>query len=126
MIERIQTMKRYLWAFVELAFVALLAILLVYMLLGQSSGEYVTSVAGNVAKFAGEASTSLIGIGIILAIVYMITQRLGLSREAEAPKVRSMPARIRSDTKSQEPQNEPPRARPLPKAKPAGKTPRQP
>ena len=76
MIERIETAKRYLWAFVELGFVALLAILLVYMLLGQSSGTYVTSVAANVSKFANEASTSLIGIGIILAIVYMITQRL--------------------------------------------------
>jgi hypothetical protein len=76
MIERIETMKRYLWAFVELGFLALLAILLIYMLLGQSSGEYVTSVAGNVSKFASEASTSLIGIGIILAIVYLISQRL--------------------------------------------------
>jgi len=76
MIERIETAKRYLWAFVELGFVALLAILLVYMLLGQSSGTYVTSVAANVSKFANEASTSLIGIGIILAIVYLITQRL--------------------------------------------------
>ena len=76
MIERIETAKRYLWAFVELGFVALLAILLVYMLLGQSSGQYVMSVAGNVSKFASEASTSLIGIGIILAIVYLITQRL--------------------------------------------------
>ena len=76
MMERIDTMKRYLWAFVELGFVALLAILLVYMLLGQSSGTYVTSVAANVSKFASEASTSLIGIGIILAIVYLITQRL--------------------------------------------------
>jgi hypothetical protein len=76
MIDRIQTAKRYLWAFVELGFVALLAILLIYMLLGQNSGEYVSSVADNVAKFANQASTSLIGIGIILAIVYMITQRL--------------------------------------------------
>ena len=76
MIDRIQTAKRYLWAFVELGFVALLAILLIYMLLGQNSGEYVSSVADNVAKFASEASASLIGIGIILAIVYMITQRL--------------------------------------------------
>jgi hypothetical protein len=76
MIERIETVKRYLWAFVELGFVTLLAILLIYMLLGQGSGEYVTSVAGNVSKFANEASTSLIGIGIILAIVYLISQRL--------------------------------------------------
>ena len=76
MMERIDTVKRYLWAFVELGFLALLAILLIYMLLGPSSGEYVTSVAGNVSKFASEASTSLIGIGIILAIVYLITQRM--------------------------------------------------
>jgi hypothetical protein len=76
MIDRIQTAKRFLWAFVELGFVALLAILLIYMLLGQNSGEYVSSVADNVAKFANQASASLIGIGIILAIVYMITQRL--------------------------------------------------
>ena len=33
------------------------------------------SVAANVAKFASEASSSLIGIGIILAIIYVITQR---------------------------------------------------
>lgn len=76
MIERIETVKRYLWAFVELGFVALLAILLIYLLMGQNSGEYVVSVAGNVSKFASEASASLIGIGIILAIVYLITQRI--------------------------------------------------
>jgi hypothetical protein len=75
MIEYIEKAKRYLWAFVELGFLALLAIILIYLLLGQNSGEYVVSVAGNVAKFANEASASLIGIGIILAIVYLITQR---------------------------------------------------
>ena len=74
--ERIETVKRYLWAFVELGFVALLAILLIYMLLGQGSGQYVISVAGTVSKFANEASSSLIGIGIILALVYLISQRL--------------------------------------------------
>lgn len=76
MIESLEKAKRYLWAFVELGFVAVLAIILIYLLLGQSSGEYVVSVAGNVAKFANEASASLIGIGIILAIIYLITQRM--------------------------------------------------
>jgi formate hydrogenlyase subunit 3/multisubunit Na+/H+ antiporter MnhD subunit len=77
MIERIETAKRYLWAFIELGFLALLSIILIYLLLGQNSGEYVVSVADNVAKFANEASTSLIGIGVILAIVYLISQRFG-------------------------------------------------
>ncbi|HZS63972.1 MAG TPA: hypothetical protein VFA53_05685 [Xanthobacteraceae bacterium] len=76
MIERIEKAKRYLWAFVELGFVALLAIILIYLILGQNSGAFVTSVADNVAKFASQASVSLIGIGIILAIIYLITQRM--------------------------------------------------
>jgi hypothetical protein len=76
MIDTLEKAKRYLWAFVELGFVAVLALILIYLLLGQNSGAYVTSVAGNVSKFATEASASLIGIGIILAIVYLITQRL--------------------------------------------------
>lgn len=76
MIEAIEKAKRYLWAFVELGFVALLAIILIYLILGQSSGEFVTSVAGNVTKFANEASTSLIGIGVILAIIYLISRRM--------------------------------------------------
>ena len=90
MIERIETVKHYLWAFVELGFVALLAILLIYMLLGQNSGEYVSSVADNVAKFANGASTSLIGIGIILAIVYLLTQRFG-SRPTPRPTTKKRP-----------------------------------
>jgi hypothetical protein len=121
-----ETAKRYVWAFVELGFIALLAILLIHLLLGEGSGEYVTSVAGNVTKFASEASTSLIGISIILAIVYLISQRLGFSREPDAPKSRSMPARIRPEIKSQPPKNEPPQRARLPrKPKPAGKKPRR-
>ncbi|MEA3025449.1 MAG: hypothetical protein QOF91_734, partial [Alphaproteobacteria bacterium] len=42
-----------------------------------NSGVFVTSVAGNVMKFAGAAPTpSLIGIGVILAIVYLVMQRI--------------------------------------------------
>jgi hypothetical protein len=103
MMERIDTVKRYLWAFVELGFLAVLSILLVYLLLGQSSGEFVTSVAGNVSKFANEASASLIGIGVILAIVYLMNQRFGMSREPDRPKSKSIAARARGDTKVQSP-----------------------
>jgi hypothetical protein len=76
MIEFLEKAKRYLWAFVELGFVALLAIILIYLLLGQNSGEFVVSVADNVKNFAGEASASLIGIGIILALLYLVRQRM--------------------------------------------------
>ena len=77
MLEFLDSTRRYLWAFVELAFLAVLAIILIYLLLGESSGSYVVSVAGNVTKFAGEVPTaSLIGIGVILAIIYLVAQRM--------------------------------------------------
>ena len=73
----IATAKRFLWEFVELGFVAVLAIMLVYLILWQGSGVFVLSVADNVMKFAGAAPTpSLIGIGLLLAIIYLITKRL--------------------------------------------------
>jgi len=76
MIETLEKAKRYLWAFVELGFVALLAIILIYLLLGENSGTFVVSVADNVKNFASEASASLIGIGIILALIYLVMQRM--------------------------------------------------
>jgi hypothetical protein len=76
MIETLEKAKRFLWAFVELGFVALLAIILIYLLLGQNSGEFIVSVADNVKTFGSEASASLIGIGIILALIYLVMQRM--------------------------------------------------
>jgi hypothetical protein len=69
--------KRYLWAFVELGFASVLAIMLIYLILGQSSGMFVLSVADNVTKFTNAVPTpSLIGMGLILALVYLIMHRL--------------------------------------------------
>jgi len=62
--------KRVLWAFVEIAFLVVLAIVLVHLLLGQGAGSYVNSVADNVSKFATAASSGMLGIVIVLAIIY--------------------------------------------------------
>lgn len=70
--------KRALWAFVELAFLAILAIILIHLLLGESAGGYVTSVADNVTKFATAASSGLIGVVIVLAIIYLVLTRPGM------------------------------------------------
>ena len=70
--------KRILWAFVELAFVTILALLLLHLLLGKDSGGFVQSVADNVTAFANGLQTpSLIGLAIILALIYLIRQRMG-------------------------------------------------
>ena len=77
MIAFLDKSKRYLWAFVELAFAAVLALMLIYLLLGQNSGVYVTSVADNVTKFAGAVPTpSLIGLAILLALIWLIMARM--------------------------------------------------
>jgi len=69
--------KRLLWMFVELGFLVVLSIILIYLLLGQDSGSFVLSVTDNVMKFAnGVPTPSLIGIGIILALIYLIMQRM--------------------------------------------------
>ena len=69
--------KRYLWAFVELGFASVLAIMLIYLILGQNSGVFVLSVADNVTKFANAVPTpSLIGLALLLALIYVIIKRL--------------------------------------------------
>jgi hypothetical protein len=77
--EMIDKTKRYLWAFIEIGFAAVLAIMLIYLLLGQSSGGFVISVADNVTKFANAVPTpSLVGLAILLALIYLIAGRMKL------------------------------------------------
>jgi hypothetical protein len=75
--DTLEKAKRYLWTLVELGFASVLAIMLIYMILGQDSGTFVLSVADNVTKFTNAVPTpSLIGMGLILALVYLIMHRL--------------------------------------------------
>lgn len=68
--------KRYLREFVELGFLALLAILLIHLLLGEGAGTFVNSVAINVAQFTTDMSPQgLVGIAIVLAILYLLRLR---------------------------------------------------
>lgn len=69
--------KRWLWSFVELAFLVLLALILISLLLGQAAGPYVASVVENVSKFAATASSGLVGIVIVLALIYLAARRQG-------------------------------------------------
>ncbi len=68
--------KRLLWDFVEIAFLAVLSLVLLSLLLGTSAGGYVTSVAENVSEFASKASSGLLGIVIVLAIGYLALRRM--------------------------------------------------
>ncbi len=77
MLDVLDKTKRYLWAFVEIGFAGILAVMLIYLILGQNSGIVVLSVADNVVKFANAIPTSsLIGLALILATIYMVMNRL--------------------------------------------------
>jgi hypothetical protein len=77
MLDVLEKTKRYLWAFVEIGFAGILAVMLIYLILGQNSGILVLSVADNVMKFANAVPTSsLIGLALILAIIYMVMNRI--------------------------------------------------
>jgi nitrate reductase gamma subunit len=81
--------KRYLWTFVELGFISILAIMLIYLILGQGSGVFVLAVADNVTKFAQAVPTpSLLGLALLLALIYLIMQRL-----KESPRDQGGPPR---------------------------------
>lgn len=77
MMEILEKSRRFLWMFVELGFLVVLSTILIYLILGENSGGFVQSVADNVMKFTnGVGAPSLIGIGVLLAIIYIVMQRL--------------------------------------------------
>jgi ABC-type dipeptide/oligopeptide/nickel transport system permease component len=78
----VATAKQILWEFVELGFLAILALVLISLLLGPNAGGYVTSVADNVTKFATASSSGMIGIVIVLAIIYFVLRKTDWSKSA--------------------------------------------
>jgi hypothetical protein len=78
MLDHLQTAKRYLWAFVEIGFLTVLAVILLYLILGPDhSGVFVSAVANNVLKFANAIpAQSLVGLAIVLALVILLANRM--------------------------------------------------
>lgn len=78
MLEYLQKTKQYLWAFVEIGFLTVLSVVLIYLILGpESSGVFVSGVADNVIKFAAAVpAQSLVGLAIVLALVILLANRM--------------------------------------------------
>jgi hypothetical protein len=77
MLDYLQKAKQYLWAFVEIGFLTVLAVMLLYLILGANSGVFVSGVADNVIKFAAAVpSQTLVGLAIVLALVFLIANRM--------------------------------------------------
>ena len=77
MLEHLQKAKQYLWIFVEIGFLTVVSVILIYLILGASSGVFVAGVADNVLKFAaGIPAQSLVGLALVLALVVLLTNRV--------------------------------------------------
>jgi hypothetical protein len=76
MLDHLEKAKQHLRSFVEIAFLTVLAVVLIYLILGADSGVFVSGVADNVIKFAAAIpSQSLVGLAIVLALVFLIARR---------------------------------------------------
>jgi len=71
MLDYLQKAKQYLWVFVEIGFLTVVSVVLIYLILGpDSSGVFVSGVANNVLKFAADIpAQSLVGLALVLALV---------------------------------------------------------
>jgi hypothetical protein len=77
MLDYLNKAKQYLWAVVEIGFLTVLAVMLIYLILGDNSGVFVSGVADNVLKFANAVPTqSLVGLAIVLALVILLAKRV--------------------------------------------------
>ena len=85
--DYMQKATRYLWAFVEVGFLTVLSVILIYLILGANSGVFVSGVADNVVKFAGAIpQQSLVGLAIVLALVVLIAKRRPNSASQPPPR----------------------------------------
>ena len=77
MLDYLNKAKLYLWAVVEIGFLTVLAVMLIYLILGDNSGVFVSGVADNVLKFANAVPTQrLVGLAIVLALVILLAKRV--------------------------------------------------
>jgi hypothetical protein len=83
MLKLVTRWKKWLWEFVELSFLFLLALILLHLLLGSAGGPYLAAVADNVTKFATAGSGGMLGIVLVLGIVYFVLKRRGWSHTAD-------------------------------------------
>jgi hypothetical protein len=78
MLDYLQKAKQFLWIFVEIGFLTVISVILIYLILGpNSSGVFVSGVADNVLKFAAAIpAQSLVGLALVLALIVLLANRM--------------------------------------------------
>ncbi|MDP6257994.1 MAG: hypothetical protein QGH63_02770 [Rhodospirillales bacterium] len=74
--EKIELLRRALWVLVEIFSLGLVLLIFVYFLLGQSAGEFIVGLIGNIGVFAkATGENAIIAILIIISLVLYLNNK---------------------------------------------------
>jgi hypothetical protein len=84
MIKYLDKTRRYLWTFIEVAFLIVVLSILIHIVLGPSSGGFIQGVYDNLVAFGNAVpGATLIGVGALMLLVWYIQQRMRMDAERE-------------------------------------------
>ena len=77
MLRYLDKARRYLWTFVEVAFLIVLLSVLIHLVLAPNSGSFVQGVYDNLVAFGNAVpAATLLGVGALMLLVWYIQQRM--------------------------------------------------
>jgi hypothetical protein len=82
MIKYLDMTRRYLWTFIEVAFLVVLLSGLVHLVLGPSSGGFIQGVYDNLVAFGNAVpGATLLGVGALMLLVWYIQLRMDVEKK---------------------------------------------
>ena len=77
MLKYLDIARRYLWTFVEVAFLVVLLSVLIHLVLAPNSGGFIQGVYDNLVAFGNAVpSATLLGVAALMLLVWYIQQRM--------------------------------------------------
>ena len=78
----LDTARRYLWTFVEVAFLVVVLSVLIHLVLAPNSGGFIQGVYDNLVAFGNAVpGATLVGVGALMLLVWYIQQRMNAAKK---------------------------------------------
>jgi hypothetical protein len=82
MLKYLDTARRYLWTFVEVAFLIVVLSVLIHLVLAPNSGGFIQGVYNNLVAFGNAVpAATLLGVGALMLLVWYIQQRMTVGKK---------------------------------------------
>ncbi len=82
MLRYLDKARRYLWTFVEVAFLIVLLSVLIHLVLAPNSGGFIQGVYDNLVAFGNAVpGATLLGVGALMLLVWYIQQRMNAAKK---------------------------------------------